>query len=72
MARKIHTLAGYIYEYQRSILDPEAFWTQVAETFYWQKKWDNVIEWEFETPSVKWFVNGKLNITENIFERNLF
>lgn len=71
MARKIHTLAGYIHEYQRSILDPEAFWTQVAETFYWQKKWDNVVEWEFETPSVKWFVNGKLNITENIFERYL-
>lgn len=71
MARKIHTLAGYIHEYQRSMLDPEAFWTMVAETFYWQKKWDKVVEWEFETPSVKWFVNGKLNITENIFERYL-
>ena len=71
MARKIHTLAGYIHEYQRSILDPDAFWTQIAETFHWQKKWDNVVEWEFETPSVKWFVNGKLNITENIFERYL-
>lgn len=71
MARKIHTLGGYIHEYQRSILDPEAFWTQVAETFYWQKKWDKVVEWEFETPSIKWFVNGKLNITENIFERYL-
>lgn len=71
MARKIHTLAGYIHEYQRSILDPEAFWTQIAETFHWQKKWDTLVEWEFETPNVKWFVNGKLNITENIFERYL-
>ena len=71
MARKIHTLAGYIHEYQRSILDPEAFWTQIADTFYWQKKWDTVVDWEFDTPSVKWFVNGKLNITENIFERYL-
>jgi len=71
MARKIHTLSGYIHEYQRSILDPDAFWAQIAETFHWQKKWDSVLEWEFETPSVKWFVNGKLNITENIFERYL-
>jgi acetyl-CoA synthetase len=71
MARKIHTLAGYIHEYQRSILDPEAFWTQIADTFYWQKRWDTVVDWEFETPSIKWFKNGKLNITENIFERYL-
>ena len=71
MARKIHTLAGYIHEYQRSVLNPEMFWTQVAETFHWRKKWDAVVDWEFETPSVKWFVNGKLNITENIFERYL-
>ena len=31
--------------------------------------------WRFSgpgAPDVKWFVNGKLNITENIFERNLF
>ena len=71
MARKIHTLAGYIHEYQRSILDPEAFWTQIADTFYWQKRWDSVVDWEFDTPSIKWFTNGKLNITENIFERYL-
>ena len=71
MARKIHTLAGYIHEYQRSILDPDAFWTQIADTFYWQKKWDSIVEWDFETPNIKWFVNAKLNITENIFERYL-
>ncbi len=71
MIRKIHTLAGYIHEYQRSVLDPDAFWNQIAESFYWKKKWDNVIEWEFETPNIKWFANAKLNITENIFERYL-
>lgn len=71
MARKIHTLAGYIHEYQRSILDPDAFWEQIAETFHWKKKWDKIVDWEFDTPDVKWFVNGKLNITENIFERYL-
>jgi len=72
MARKIHTLAGYIHEYQRSVMDPESFWTQIAETFYWKKRWDKVVDWEFETAEVNWFVNGKLNITENIFERYLY
>jgi acetyl-CoA synthetase len=72
MATKIHTLAGYIHEYQKSLQHPEAFWAQNAETLYWRKRWTNVLEWEFETPSVKWFVDGKLNITENIFERHLY
>ena len=34
-----------------------------------------MVDWHFSgpgAPDVKWFVNGKLNITENIFERNLF
>jgi acetyl-CoA synthetase len=53
-------------------MDPEAFWTQIAETFYWRKRWESVVDWEFNTPKVSWFVNGKLNITENIFERHLY
>ena len=69
---KIHTLGGYIHEYQKSIQNPRAFWSQIADTFHWQKRWDNVVDWEFESPDVKWFVNGKLNITENIFERHLY
>ncbi|MGF1639206.1 MAG: AMP-binding protein, partial [Cyclobacteriaceae bacterium] len=72
MSIKIQTLSGYFHEYQKSILDPEAFWSRVAESFYWRKKWDKVVEWDFDGPDVKWFVNGKLNITENIFERHLF
>ncbi len=72
MARRIHTLAGYIHEYQRSVLNPDDFWSQIAETFHWRKRWDKVLEWEFDTPTVKWFLNGKLNITDNIFERFLY
>lgn len=72
MATKVTTLGGYLHEYQKSVENPESFWAHQAETFYWRKKWDKVVDWNFEDPSVKWFVNGKLNITENIFERNLF
>ncbi len=72
MTNKITTLGGFIYEYQKSVSHPEDFWGSIAETFYWQKKFDKVLEWDFEKPDVKWFLNGKLNITENIFERHMF
>ncbi|GAA5034864.1 acetyl-coenzyme A synthetase [Marivirga lumbricoides] len=72
MSDKIHTLSGYIHEYQRSVQDPEGFWARIADSFHWQKRWDKVLDWNFDGPDVKWFVNGKLNITENIFEKNLY
>ena len=72
MNQKIQSLSGYIHEYQKSIHEPEKFWSRIAESFYWQKPWDKVLSWNFEGPEVKWFENGKLNITENIFERHLF
>jgi acetyl-CoA synthetase len=72
MINKIHSLGGYIHEYQKSIANPRAFWGQQAECFYWRKRWDKVLDWNFDEPSIQWFVNGKLNITENIFERNLY
>ena len=72
MINRIHSLGGYIYEYQKSVANPDAFWAQQAESFFWRKPWDKVVDWNFDEPSIKWFVNGKLNITENIFERNLF
>lgn len=72
MSHKIQTLSGYIHEYQKSVLEPEAFWSRIAESFHWRKAWDKTLEWNFDGPDVKWFVNGKLNITENIFERYLY
>ena len=72
MSNKIQTLGGYIHDYQKSVQQPEEFWNRIAESFYWRKMWDKTLEWNFDRPNVKWFVNGKLNITENIFERYLF
>ncbi|NOU48827.1 MAG: acetate--CoA ligase [Bacteroidales bacterium] len=72
MVPKISTLSGYIFEYQKSITNPTGFWANIAETFYWRKKWDQVLTWDFKKADVKWFLNAKLNITENIFERHLF
>jgi acetyl-CoA synthetase len=71
MKHKITSLMEYFQKYGESVKDPEGFWGNIAEDYIWRKKWDKVLDWNFTDPDVNWFVNGKLNITENIFERNL-
>ncbi len=61
----------YLEAYQNSVSDPEKFWSEVAEDFTWKKKWNKTLTWDFHKPEVKWFVGGKLNITENCIDRHL-
>jgi acetyl-CoA synthetase len=68
---QIKTADEYKTAYEKSVNDPEGFWGEVASTFYWRKKWDKVLEWDFKTPTIKWFAGGKLNITENCIDRHL-
>ena len=72
MSVKIQTLSGYFHEYQKSVIEPETFWDRIAETFHWKKRWNKTVEWNFKEPSIKWFLDGKLNITENMLDRYLF
>lgn len=71
MMNTIKTYEQYQEAYDKSIKNPEGFWDEIAESFYWRKKWDKTLEWDFEGPNVKWFVNGKFNITENCIDRHL-
>ena len=68
---KIETLNKYYQDYQESIDNPQSFWEDKASTFQWMSKWNKVLNWEFDTPKVEWFVGGKLNITENCLDRHL-
>ena len=68
---QIKSLDEYYKEYKKSVDDPDTFWASVAENFQWRKKWDKVLEWNFEEPKVEWFIGGKLNITENCIDRHL-
>ena len=71
MEHTIRDFKEYEKVYQQSIAHPEQFWAEVADGFFWRKKWDKVLEWDFDRPEVKWFINGKLNITENCLDRHL-
>ena len=68
---RITNLSDYFKKYELSEKDPEKFWSEIADNFVWKKKWDKVLDWDFENVDISWFKNAKLNITENIFERNL-
>ena len=67
----INSLAEYHSEYKRSIEYPERFWEGIANSFEWKKRWDKVLDWNFNEPNVKWFEGGQLNITENCLDRHL-
>jgi acetyl-CoA synthetase len=68
---RISTIDDYQKEYKRSIENPEQFWEEQALNFVWEKKWNKTLEWNFKEPSVKWFLDGELNITKNCLDRHL-
>ncbi|MDN5285723.1 MAG: acs [Mucilaginibacter sp.] len=68
---KITSFDEYKQVYKQSVEQPEQFWAGIADNFYWHKKWDKVLDWNFKEPKVKWFQGAKLNITENCLDRHL-
>lgn len=68
---QITSLEEYKSAYKKSVEQPEKFWEEVAIDFYWRKKWDKTLQWNFNDLEVKWFINAKLNITENCIDRHL-
>jgi acetyl-CoA synthetase len=67
----ISSMEQYREMYQRSIQDPDKFWSEIAERIDWYKKWDKVREFDFVNPKIAWFIGGKLNITYNCLDRHV-
>ncbi len=65
----------YTEMYNRSIEDPEKFWSEEADKFVWFKKWDQVRKYNYNVKngpiSIEWFIGGKTNITTNCLDRHL-
>lgn len=68
---QITSLESYKSALKKSVKDPEAFWSEIASSFLWRKRWDKVLNWNFKEPKIEWFKCGKLNITENCLDRHL-
>ena len=72
MSFQIKTFEEYKDAYQKSVDQPEQFWGEIADNFFWKRKWTNVLNWNFTEPKITWFEGGKLNITENCLDRHIY
>jgi len=66
---RIKSLGQYRRMYWESMRQPAKFWAREASELVWRAKWKKVLEWK--APFAKWFVGGKLNISENCLDRHL-
>ncbi len=66
---RISSMAQYKAMWEESVQKPEKFFGDEAEELVWQKPWDKVLEWK--CPDAKWFVGGKINVSENCLDRHL-
>jgi acetyl-CoA synthetase len=66
--------AQYKEMYERSINDPEGFWSEQADQYVsWFKKWDTVLDWSFDRGNlhIEWFKGATLNVSYNCLDRHL-
>ncbi|MCB0796031.1 MAG: acetate--CoA ligase [Chitinophagales bacterium] len=68
---QIDSAEAYQKAWQKSVEEPEQFWSDIAGEFVWKKQWDKVLDWNFREPKISWFAGGRLNITENCLDRHL-
>src|SRR6184192_4596835 len=66
---RIQSLGQYRRMYRQSIGQPAKFWTREAKELVWRAPWKKVLEWK--PPFTKWFVGGKLNVSENCLDRHI-
>ncbi len=68
----IDSMEQYQAMYNRSVNDPDGFWNDIAEDFYWKKGWSKVREFDFKDRiSIKYFLGAKTNISYNCLDRHL-
>jgi acetyl-CoA synthetase len=64
--------AAYLDLYDRSIKEPERFWSEQAEKLVtWDRRWDVVNSTDFHKGEIRWFDGGRLNVAYNCLDRHL-
>ncbi len=67
----INSLEQYAAMHKRSLEDPEGFWSEMAGTLSWFKKWDNIHSFDPDKVIIKWFEGGKINVSYNCLDRHV-
>jgi acetyl-CoA synthetase len=67
---KAEALVVGTFLYDEAARDDEGFWArQAADLVQWSQPWDTILDWQL--PFAKWFVGGKLNVSENCLDRHV-
>lgn len=70
-SRNAHVNSMDVYKrmYKESVLNPEKFWSEIADDLHWFKRWKDVKQWK--APDAKWFNGATTNIAYNCLDRHL-
>jgi propionyl-CoA synthetase len=63
-------LASYRSTHERSLRDPEGFWSEAAEAITWYRRWDRVLD-DGNAPFYRWFTGATLNTCHNALDRHV-
>lgn len=56
--------------HERSISNPDFFWSEQAQLIHWEKHFEQVLDYS-KPPFARWFVGGKTNLCYNAIDRHL-
>ena len=66
---RISSMDEYKKLHAESLNSPDTFWAREASELKWQAPWSKVLDWQ--PPFAKWFVDAKVNVSENCVDRHL-
>ena len=69
----VSSMEQYQQMYKRSIENPEEFWREIAEQFYWHKPPTSFLSYNFNVDNgpifIKWMEGAQTNICYNVLDR---
>src|ERR1043165_5748886 len=62
-------VVGQAAVYKAAARNPVKYWEGWARQLHWYKPWKKTLEWK--APYAKWFIGGKLNVSDNCLDRHI-
>jgi len=66
---RLSSHAAYAAMHAQSLEEPDVFWREHTADLVWRQPWKTFSEWKL--PHAKFFVGGKLNVTESCLDRHV-
>jgi acetyl-CoA synthetase len=67
----INSKESYETSYKAAIANPDKFWNEIAENYFWFEKWKKTSNCDLKNAKIAWFEGGKTNLAYNCLDRHL-